>query len=184
MHMSNTQVDTTSTSTTTTTKQGMKCCLPTASAWIIAVWHCSVPEARFSAPPLQSFHPSLHLVSPPLLSSCLINGPVCFTRSRQGAWRRDKTIISLAAAAHAGAPTADRILKQAAVLSQIAAQLVLTSPLSNTSPLWWYFSDISLQGTNIPKLIFQGYCVSMSDKIYPVLGKTKCLFSQEGSPSE
>lgn len=46
------------------------------------------------------------------------------------AWRRDKTIISLTAAARAGAPTADRILKQAAVLAQIATQPVLASPLS------------------------------------------------------
>ena len=64
--------------------------------------------------------------SAPPLSSCLIKnkGPVCFTRSRQGAWRRDKTIISLAAAAaaRAGARTADRILKRAAVLAQIAAR--------------------------------------------------------------
>lgn len=71
-----------------------------------------------------------HQPPPPQLSSCLINGPVCFTRNRQGAWRRDKTIISLTAAAHAGAPTADRILKQAAVLAQIATQPVLASPLS------------------------------------------------------
>lgn len=73
MQMSNIQVDTT-TASTATTKQGTKYCLPTTSTWIMAVWHCSVPKARFSAPPLQSFHPSLHLISPPplLLSSCLL----------------------------------------------------------------------------------------------------------------
>lgn len=39
-----------------------------------------------------------------------------------------KTIISLTAAAYAGAPTADRILKQAAVLPQIATQSILAFP--------------------------------------------------------
>ena len=127
MQMSDMQVDTAAASASPSpAKQAMKYGLPAASTWIMAVWHCSAPEARFSAPPLQSFHPSLHLVSrATFLLSHKKRGPVCFTSSRQEAWRTDKTIISLAAAAaaaaRAGARTADRILKQAAVLAQIAA---------------------------------------------------------------
>lgn len=92
---------------------------------------------------------------PPPLSSCFINGPVCFTRNRQGAWRRDKTIISLTAAAHAGAPTADRILKHAAVLTQIVTQSVLASPLSEMYHYGGRFLSFFLWGPNIPTQIFK-----------------------------
>lgn len=92
------------------------------------------PGARFSVPPPpKSFHPTpTFLLSPK-------NGPVCFTRKRHGAWRRDKTIISLAAA--------DMILTQTAVLS-------LRHPPTCPTVVG-VFQTLSLLGTNVPKLIFQ-----------------------------
>lgn len=91
-------------------------------------------------------HPSTSSVLP----SCLINAPACSSRSRQGAWRRDKTIISVAAAARAGAPTADRILQHAAVLTQIATLSVPASPRCDTASHYGGgCQTFSLQGTNV-----------------------------------
>lgn len=121
-----------------------------------------IRSSTSSAPP-----PSTFLLSPKK------NGPVCFTRSRRGAWRRDKTIISLTAAARAGAPAADRILKQAAVLTQIGAQA-----RPHISTLWTV--STSHYGGRVQafpphkhwqtQTDFHGCWVSMSDAMYPVLG--------------
>lgn len=134
----------------------------------------SNPSPIFSSipPPRQPPRPPAPNTHTHTFSSCLINGPVCFTRSRLGSLEEGQNYY-LSAAARAGAPTADRILKQAAVLAQIATQPVLASPLFNMSHRGGSFLRRTTQTD------FLGYCVSMSDKMYPVLGKQTCLFSPE-----
>lgn len=121
----------------------------------------STPSNLFIHPSTSSVPRPPHPHPPTFLLSHK-TGQCAFTRSRQGAWRRDKTIISLAAAAHAGAPAADRILTQAAVLAQIAAQSALRLPRHFlTRPtvvavfgLFLFFFLFFTPGHKHPKLIF------------------------------
>lgn len=156
MQVSNIQVDTT-TASTATTKQCTEYCLPTTSTWIMAVWHCSVPEARFSAPPHQSFHPSLHLISrlpPPTF--------LLFPKMGQSALPE--------ADREPGGGTKLLSLSQQQLMQELQRQIgfsnkplsslrslpkpVFASPLSNMSHYGGSFQTFSLPGTNIPKLIF------------------------------